>query len=79
MTFFQQIPESISEKFDEEFTMARLFVSKMKSEVKQLVHKCQILESSQSDSNKKMDENEQELAACQLLISQVSLKIYIFN
>ncbi|XP_039255944.2 kinesin heavy chain-like isoform X1 [Styela clava] len=71
----QQIPESISEKFEEEFTMARLFVSKMKSEVKQLVTRCQALESTQDDSNKKMEENEQELAACQLLISQHEAKM----
>lgn len=75
---FQPIPESISEKFEEEFTMARLFVSKMKSEVKQLVSRCKILENSQENSNQKMEENEQELAACQLLISQVMTLCLIY-
>ncbi|XP_030629115.1 kinesin-1 heavy chain isoform X2 [Chanos chanos] len=60
---------------DEEFTVARLYISKMKSEVKTMVKRCKQLESSQSESNKKMDENEKELAACQLRISQHEAKI----
>ncbi|XP_078519469.1 kinesin-1 heavy chain isoform X2 [Lissotriton helveticus] len=60
---------------DEEFTVARLYISKMKSEVKTMVKRCKQLESTQTESNKKMDENETELAACQLLISQHEAKI----
>lgn len=56
---------------DEEFTVARLYISKLKSEVKTMVKRCKQLEGIQSESNKKMDENEKELAACQLRISQV--------
>uniref|UniRef100_A0A4W5NQI0 Kinesin-like protein n=1 Tax=Hucho hucho TaxID=62062 RepID=A0A4W5NQI0_9TELE len=56
---------------DEEFTVARLYISKMKSEVKTMVKRCRQLESTQSESNQKMDENDQELAACQLRIQQV--------
>lgn len=41
-------------KIEEEFTVARLYISKMKSEVKNLVQRCQGLESSQVDSNKKV-------------------------
>lgn len=52
--------------------MARLYISKMKSEVKTLVKRSKQLETAQTDSNKKMDENEKELAACQLRISQVT-------
>uniref|UniRef100_A0A8C6PEJ8 Kinesin-like protein n=1 Tax=Nothobranchius furzeri TaxID=105023 RepID=A0A8C6PEJ8_NOTFU len=59
----------------EEFTVARLYISKLKSEVKTMVKRCKQLESIQSDSNKKMDENEKELAACQLRISQHEAKI----
>lgn len=59
---------------DEEFTVARLYISKMKSEVKTMAKRCKQLESTQSESNKKMDENEKELAACQLRISQVHQK-----
>ncbi|XP_028660141.2 kinesin-1 heavy chain [Erpetoichthys calabaricus] len=60
---------------DEEFTVARLYISKMKSEVKTMVKRCKQLEGSQAESNKKMDENEKELAACQLRISQHEAKI----
>ncbi len=68
---FQQ-HEGGSGMIDEEFTVARLYISKMKSEVKTMVKRCKQLESTQSESNKKMDENEKELAACQLRISQVT-------
>ncbi|XP_036614714.1 kinesin-1 heavy chain isoform X2 [Trichosurus vulpecula] len=60
---------------DEEFTVARLYISKMKSEVKTMVKRCKQLESTQAESNKKMEENEKELAACQLRISQHEAKI----
>uniref|UniRef100_A0A4W6CLU5 Kinesin-like protein n=1 Tax=Lates calcarifer TaxID=8187 RepID=A0A4W6CLU5_LATCA len=65
----------LSGLIDEEFTVARLYISKMKSEVKTMVKRCKQLESTQSESNKKMDENEKELAACQLRISQHEAKI----
>ncbi|XP_014673073.1 PREDICTED: kinesin heavy chain-like [Priapulus caudatus] len=61
-------------KIDEEFTVARLYVSKMKSEVKTLVHRCQQLENFQLDSNKKIDDRETELGNCRLLIQQHELK-----
>ncbi|CAH2282141.1 kinesin-1 heavy chain [Pelobates cultripes] len=65
----------VSGMIDEEFTVARLYISKMKSEVKTMVKRCKQLESTQSESNKKMDENDKELASCQLLISQHEAKI----
>lgn len=70
--FILQQHESSSGLIDEEFTVARLYISKLKSEVKTMVKRCKQLESIQSESNKKMDENEKELAACQLRISQVN-------
>lgn len=60
---------------DEEFTVARLYISKMKSEVKSMVKRCKQLENNQSESNNKMDETEKELAACQLRVSQYEAKI----
>lgn len=60
---------------DEEFTVARLYISKMKSEVKTMVKRCKQLEGTQAESNKKMEENEKELAACQLRISQVNVSL----
>ncbi|XP_070172766.1 kinesin heavy chain isoform X1 [Polyergus mexicanus] len=62
-------PES-NGKLEEEFTVARLFISKMKSEVKNLVQRCQGLESFQVDCNKKVSEYEKDLAESRLLISQ---------
>ncbi|XP_054285876.1 kinesin heavy chain isoform X2 [Macrosteles quadrilineatus] len=57
-------------KLEEEFTVARLYISKMKSEVKNLVQRCQGLETYQTDCNKKISEYEKDLAECRLLISQ---------
>ncbi|KAJ9575743.1 hypothetical protein L9F63_007389 [Diploptera punctata] len=57
-------------KLEEEFTVARLYISKMKSEVKNLVQRCQSLEGFQVDCNKKITEYEKDLADCRLLISQ---------
>uniref|UniRef100_A0A8C4NAV4 Kinesin-like protein n=1 Tax=Eptatretus burgeri TaxID=7764 RepID=A0A8C4NAV4_EPTBU len=68
-------PGELSGMLEEEFTVARLYVSKMKSEVKTLVKRCRQLEGQQTDCSRKLQENETELAACQLLISQHEAKI----
>ncbi|XP_033964612.1 kinesin-1 heavy chain-like isoform X1 [Pseudochaenichthys georgianus] len=60
---------------DEEFTTARLYISKMKSEVKTMVKRSKLLESSKAENTQKMDETESELIACQLRISQYEAKI----
>uniref|UniRef100_A0A6Q2X6H0 Kinesin-like protein n=1 Tax=Esox lucius TaxID=8010 RepID=A0A6Q2X6H0_ESOLU len=65
----------VNEVIEEEFTMARLYVSKMKSEVKSLVNRSRHLESSLTDTSRKTQANEKELASCQLLISQLQAKI----
>lgn len=70
MSFCAQLAD-VNGVIEEEFTMARLYISKMKSEVKSLVNRSKQLESAQMDSNRKMNASERELAACQLLISQV--------
>uniref|UniRef100_A0A7N8YA58 Kinesin-like protein n=1 Tax=Mastacembelus armatus TaxID=205130 RepID=A0A7N8YA58_9TELE len=48
---------------DEEFTVARLYISKMTSGVKAIVKRSKQLESSQADSSQKMEETERELTA----------------
>ena len=71
----QQQPGSIqvgAEKIEEDFTMARLYISKMRSEAKTLIQHCAQLESSQTENNKKLDEAESQLSACKLLVQQVS-------
>jgi kinesin family protein 5 len=65
----------VSGKIEEEFTVARLFISKMKSEVKALTTRCHQLEAFQADCNKKIEANEKELAEGRLLISQYEAKM----
>lgn len=65
----------VNGKIEEEFTVARLYISKMKSEVKALAQRCHQLESSQTDCNKKIESNEKDLAECRLLISQYEAKM----
>lgn len=69
-------PEANSEgKIEEEFTVARLYVSKMKSEVKNLVHKSSLLETAQHDGVSKMETLEKELSESKLLIGQHEAKM----
>jgi hypothetical protein len=58
---------------EEEFTVARLFVSKMKSEAKNLVSRAATLEQQQAEANRKTEEMEKELSESRLTIVQVSL------
>ena len=60
------------EKIEEEFTMTRLFVSRIKSEMKVVVQRCGQLETSQSNVSKKLEEREKELSEAKLLVQQVS-------
>ncbi|KAJ2952799.1 hypothetical protein O0L34_g7158 [Tuta absoluta] len=57
-------------KLEEEFTVARLHISKMKSEIKNIVQRCHSLESANVDANQKIEEYERSLGECRLLISQ---------
>ena len=58
-------------KIEEEFTVARLFVSKMKSEAKNLVSRAATLEQQQAEAARKGEEMEKELSECRLTIVQV--------
>jgi kinesin family protein 5 len=57
-------------KIEEEFTVARLYISKMKSEAKNITQRCNNLETQNQTTSKKITENEKELSDCRLLISQ---------
>ncbi|XP_061393820.1 kinesin heavy chain [Musca vetustissima] len=59
-----------SGKVEEDFTMARLYISKMKTEAKNIAQRCTNLETQQIDSNKKLSEYERDLGEYRLLISQ---------
>uniref|UniRef100_A0A8C7QWA6 Kinesin-like protein n=1 Tax=Oncorhynchus mykiss TaxID=8022 RepID=A0A8C7QWA6_ONCMY len=71
-----KLPVEISGAIEEEFTVARLYISKIKSEVKSMVKRCRQLENLQLECHRKMEETGRELSSCQLLISQVSLQLY---
>lgn len=62
--------EASAGKLEEEFTVARLYISKMKSEAKNVSQRCSNLESLQHEANKKVGEYEKDLSECRLLISQ---------
>ncbi|XP_052338540.1 kinesin heavy chain-like [Oncorhynchus keta] len=68
-----KLPVEISGAIEEEFTVARLYISKIKSEVKSMVKRCRQLENLQLECHRKMEETGRELSSCQLLISQPEL------
>merc|ERR1711936_1087493 len=73
-------PEPNNEgKVEEEFTVARLFVSKMKSEAKNLVSRAASLEQQQSEFQKKIETTEKDLADCRLTIVQQEAKMKTLN
>uniref|UniRef100_A0A3Q3MCB8 Kinesin-like protein n=1 Tax=Mastacembelus armatus TaxID=205130 RepID=A0A3Q3MCB8_9TELE len=60
---------------EEEFTTARLYLSKMKSEVKSLVNRSKQLEANLLENTSRMETSEKELNSSQLLISQLQAKM----
>ena len=71
---FTPQPVEVSGAIEEEFTVARLYISKIKSEVKSVVKRCRQLENLQVECHRKMEVTGRELSSCQLLISQVSAR-----
>ena len=51
--------------------MARLYISKMKSEVKTLVQRCGNLETASAEAQEKLQHTSCELSECKLLVQQV--------
>ncbi|KRY23016.1 Kinesin heavy chain [Trichinella patagoniensis] len=63
------------DRIDEEFTVARLLLTKMKAEIKALSEKCAQLDTFQSDYAQRLESNERELADCRLLIQQYEIRM----
>ncbi|KRZ33758.1 Kinesin heavy chain [Trichinella pseudospiralis] len=63
------------DRIDEEFTVARLLLTKMKAEIKTLSEKCAQLDTFQSDYAQRLESNERELADCRLLIQQYEIRM----
>uniref|UniRef100_A0A3Q2TFA5 Kinesin-like protein n=1 Tax=Fundulus heteroclitus TaxID=8078 RepID=A0A3Q2TFA5_FUNHE len=70
-----KLPMEITGAIEEEFTVPRLYVNKIKSEVKSMVKRCRHLENLQTECNRKMEETSRELSSCHLLVSQHEAKI----
>lgn len=75
-------PEDVTKdegKVEEEFTVARLYVSKMKTEVKNLVNKATILEAAQGEGLVKIEAMEKDLSEARLLVGQYEAKMKSLN
>uniref|UniRef100_A0A8C3MLH1 Kinesin-like protein n=1 Tax=Geospiza parvula TaxID=87175 RepID=A0A8C3MLH1_GEOPR len=70
-----KLPVEVSGAIEEEFAVARLYISKIKSEVKSVVKRCRQLENLQVECHRKLEVTGRELSSCQLLISQHEAKI----
>ena len=58
--------------------MARLYISKLKSEVKTLVQRCSHLDTQQAECSKKLDETEKDLSGSKLVIQQVQAMVSLY-
>lgn len=66
--------QEISNRLEDEFTVARLYINKMKSEVKTLVAKCNQLNSFNQENTKKLQATERELDELKLSVTQHEAK-----
>lgn len=66
--------QEISNRLEDEFTHARLYINKMKSEVKTLVSKCNQLNSFNLENSKKLQATERELDQLKLSLTQHEAK-----
>lgn len=64
-----------SAKLEEEFTVARLYISRMKSEVTNITQRLQEIENKEQDSNRKVTEYEKELAECRYVVVRYFYKV----
>lgn len=62
-------------KAEEEFTVARLYISKMKSEVKNMVQKVTNMETATTDFKKQIENQEKDLQEHRLLVTQHEARV----
>ncbi|XP_019716590.1 kinesin heavy chain [Hippocampus comes] len=74
-----RLSTEITGVIEEEFTLARLYISKIKSEVKSMVKRCRHLGSLQAECRHKMEETGRELSSCHLLVAQHEAKIRLLT
>lgn len=67
--------ENASSKLEDDFTVARLYITKVKSEIKAMVSRCNQMEAYQTECNIKIEQSSKEVAECRLLISQYEAKM----
>uniref|UniRef100_UPI00358EEEB2 kinesin heavy chain-like n=1 Tax=Myxine glutinosa TaxID=7769 RepID=UPI00358EEEB2 len=68
-------PDGMSMTGEEDFTMARLYVTKFKSEVKLLARRCRLAEEEHTRLQRQLQDTSAQLATCQLLVSQHESKV----
>lgn len=66
--------QEISNRLEDEFTVARLYINKMKSEVRTLVAKCNQLNSFNQENTKRLQATERELDELKLSLTQHEAK-----
>ncbi|XP_077429071.1 kinesin heavy chain-like isoform X1 [Vanacampus margaritifer] len=74
-----RLSTEITGVIEEEFTIARLYISKIKSEVKSMVKRCRHLGSLQAECQRKMEETGRELSSRHLLVAQHEAKISLLT
>ncbi|CAK9293294.1 unnamed protein product [Gordionus sp. m RMFG-2023] len=72
---FKPSIELINGRTDEEFTVARLFINKLKLELEVIIKKTAEMELSNIENSSKIKENDKELSECKMLISQQEAKL----
>lgn len=63
------------ESVEDDFTMARLYVSKLKTEVKALTQKCTLLDEQKLDTVRTFEQKERELEEVKLNLVQIEVRL----